>query len=132
VEEGLGLAELVTVAQRAPDNPPQHVAAPLVAGDDAVGNQEAAGADVIGNDLQRIARQVLRARFACRGGDEVLEEIDFVVRVHVLQYRREALEPHARVDAGLGQRRQRARLVAVELHEDEVPDLDVAVAIGVR
>ena len=31
---------------------------------------------------------------------------------------------------GLRQRRQPARLVAVELHEHEVPDLDVAVAVG--
>jgi hypothetical protein len=49
--------------------------------------------------------------------------------VHVLQDRREALEPHARVDAGLRQRRERALRIAVELHEHEVPDLDVAVAV---
>ncbi len=49
----------------------------------------------------------------------------------MLQHGGEALEPHAGVDRGLRQRVHRARLVAVELHEHEVPDLDVAVALGV-
>ena len=132
VEERLRLPELVAVAQRAADDPPQHVAAAFVARDHAVGDQERARADVVGDDLERVVREVLRAGFARRGGDQVLEQVDLVVRVHVLQHRREALEAHAGVDAGLGQRRQRALLVAVELHEHQVPDLDVAVAVGLR
>src|SRR5690606_4998430 len=47
-------------------------------------------------------------------------------------HRSDALEAHAGIDGRLRQRRQHALLVAVELHEDEVPDLDVAVAVRVR
>ena len=64
--------------------------------------------------------------------DQIAEQIDLVVRMHALQHRGDALQPHAGVDRGLGQRMHLAVLVAVELHEDQVPDLDVAVAVGVR
>ena len=70
-------------------------------------------------------------RFARGGADQVDEEIDLVVRMHVLQHRRETLEAHAGVDAGRGQRRQVPLVVAIELHEHEIPDLDVAVAVCV-
>ena len=49
----------------------------------------------------------------------------------MLQNCRQPLQSHSRVDAGLRERRQRAGVVAVELHEHEVPDLDVAVAFSV-
>ncbi len=55
VEEGLLLAELVAVADGAADDPAQHVAAAFVARNHAVDDQEAAGADVVGDDLQRVA-----------------------------------------------------------------------------
>ena len=42
----------------------------------------------------------------------------------------DALEPHAGVDAALGQRREVAGLVHVVLHEHEVPVLEVAVAVA--
>jgi hypothetical protein len=65
-----------------------------------------------------------------RGGrDQRLEQIDLVVGMNALQYRRDTLQPHAGVDRRLGQRMHDAGLVAVELHEDVVPDLDVAVAV---
>ena len=118
------------MADRAADDPAQHVAAALVARDHAVDDQERARADVVGDHLERVRRQVLGAGLARRRLDEVLEEVDLVVRVHALQHRGDPLEPHAGVDRGLRQRIEPARLVAVELHEDEVPDLDVAVAVG--
>ena len=88
-------------------------------------------ADVVGDHLERIVREVFRAGLARRRLDEILEEIDLVVRVHALQHRGDALEAHAGVDRRLRQRVERAFLVAVELHEHEVPDLDVAVAVRV-
>ncbi len=54
VEERLLLPELVAVADRAADDPAQHVAAALVAGDHAVDDQERAGADVVGDHAQRL------------------------------------------------------------------------------
>ncbi len=118
------------MANRAPDDPAQHVAAALVARNHAVDDEERAGADVIGDDLERVRRQVVGARLARGGLDQVLEEVDLVVRVHALQHRGDALEAHAGVHRRLRQRMQLAVLVAVELHEHEVPDLDVAVAVG--
>ena len=64
--------------------------------------------------------------------DQVAEQVDFVVAVHVLQHGGEALEAHAGIDARLGQRRELPLRVAIELHEHQVPDLDVTVALGVR
>ena len=49
VEEGGARAELVAVADGAADDAAQHVAAAFVAGDHAVGDQEGAGADVVGD-----------------------------------------------------------------------------------
>src|SRR5207302_7660693 len=55
-----------------------------------------------------------------------------VARFLALHDRRGALEPHAGVDRGPGQRRERALRVAVELHEDEVPHLEPAIALARR
>ena len=53
VEERLALAEHEAVADRAADDPAQHVAAALVRGQHAVGDQERARADVVGDHAQR-------------------------------------------------------------------------------
>ena len=134
VEEGLACAQLVAMADGAARDAPQHVAAAFVAGDHAVGHGEGAGADVVGNDLQAgcVLVAIARAgRIHRRLGrsQQMHEQVDLVVRVHMLQHRRQPLQAHAGVHAGLGQPVHHARLVAVELHEDVVPDLDVAVAV---
>ena len=98
-KNGWRLPELIAVADRAADDPAQHVAASLVAGNDAVDDQERAGADVIGDHAQRRIEIVGGTRLAHRGADQVLEEVDLVVGMHVLQHRGEALEPHPGVDA---------------------------------
>ena len=65
-----------------------------------------------------------------RGGlDQMLEQVDVVVRVHALHHGADALQAHAGVHRGLGQRHHAAVGRAVELHEDQVPDLDVPVAV---
>jgi hypothetical protein len=75
---------------------------------------------------------LLLAGLARRRLDQRLEQVDLVVRVHVLQHCRDALQAHAGVDAGFGERREDAFRVPVILHEHEVPDLDVAVAVRLR
>ena len=90
-----------------------------------------AGANVVRDHLERVAAQILRAGFARRRLDEVLKEIDVVVRVHALHHGGNTLEPHAGIDRRFRQRMQLAVLVAVVLHEDEVPDLDEAVTVGI-
>ncbi|OPZ06361.1 MAG: hypothetical protein BWZ09_00430 [Alphaproteobacteria bacterium ADurb.BinA305] len=129
VEKRGARAELVAVADGAADDAAQHVAAALVARGHAVGDQEGAGADVVGQHLQRGRVHVGTAGFPRRRLDQRLEQVDLVVGVHMLQHRRDALQAHAGVHRGLGQRMHHALLVAVELHEHVVPDLDVAVAI---
>src|SRR5580658_6128739 len=52
--------------------------------------------------------------------------------MHSLHHRRDALESHAGVDRGLGERGELAVGAAVVLHENQVPDLDVAVAFLIR
>ena len=48
----------------------------------------------------------------------------------VLQNGSHAFETHAGINRGLRERIQLAVGVAIELHEDEVPDFDVAAAIA--
>lgn len=132
VEEGAPGAQLVAVAAGAADDPPQDVAATLVGRQYAVGDQEAAGTDVIGYHLQR-RRVVVGAADGLGGGfQQVLEQVDLIVRVHVLEYRADALQAHAGVHARGRQRVHDAVRGAVELHEHVVPDLDVAVAVLFR
>ena len=63
---------------------------------------------------------------------QALEQVDLVIRVHVLHDRTDALQAHAGVHRRGGQRVQDTVGGAVELHEDVVPDLDVAVAVFFR
>ena len=60
------------------------------------------------------------------------EQVDLVVVVRALQHRGDALEPHAGVDRGLRQVDALAAGKLLVLHEHEIPDLDEAVAVGVR
>ena len=137
VEEGRAGAELVAVPDGAPGNAAQHVAAPCVARNDAVAHRETAGANVVGNDLEARAAGVAVARTSgihslLGGGQQGGEQVNFVVAVHMLQHGGQAFQAHAGVDAGLGQLVHHTVFGAVELHEDVVPDLDVAVAVLLR
>ena len=115
-------------------DPPQHVPPPLIRRRDAVGDEEGGGARVVGDDAHGDVLLLLVSvglpRQPLDVADERPEEVGLVVRVLPLHDRGDALEPHARVDGGLGQRRHDAARVAVELHEDEVPDLEPSVAIA--
>ena len=62
MKEGLFLPELVAVADGAADDAAQHVAAPFIAGNHAIGDQKGAGADMVGNDLERIAGKIRSCR----------------------------------------------------------------------
>ena len=135
MEESAVETELAAVAQRPPDDPPQHVAAALVGGHDAVGQQKRRGADVIrdhpvgGGEL---AGRVVGPLDECADGVEQRhEEIGVVVGLDALHDGGDAFEPGAGVDGGAGQRFELPRRIAVELHEDEIPDLDDVVALAV-
>ena len=132
MEEGAFGAQLVAVTDRAAHDPAQHVAAPFVGRQHPVGDQERGGADVIGDHPQRTGVQI---RGTGRGGgglDQVLKQVDLVVAVDALHHRRQPLQPHAGIHRGFGQRVQHAIRAPVELHEHQIPDFDVAVAVFVR
>ncbi len=119
---------------RAPDDPAQHVAAALVRRRDAVGDEERHPAAVVGEDTVRLRRRGRVAELdAALGCDPVHDRlvavglVDGAVR-DVLDDRRQALEPHPRVDVLLRQRRQRPVRMLLVLHEDEIPELEEAVA----
>ena len=133
VEERLTGTHLVAVAHGTADDPAQHVAAALVARHHAVDDGEAAGTDVVGDDLQRRAARLGRAAgvLHCLGrrGQQVHEQVDLVVGMHVLQHGRHPLQTHAGIHAGTRQRMQLTGFIPVVLHEDDVPDLDEAVTV---
>ena len=131
VKEGPALTQLVTMAQGATRDATQHIAAALAARNHPIDDQERAGADMVGNDTQRRRRQIGDAGLACGGCNQLLKKIDLVIAVHALQHCGDALQAHAGVDAGPRQGRELARDIAFELHEDQVPDLDVAITVFV-
>ncbi len=129
VEERLALAEHETMANRTTHDPAQHVAAAFVRRQHAVCNQERRGAHMVRDHAQRVRREIAGSRGLRRCRDQIPEQVDLVIAVHALHDGGDTLEAHARVHRWLRQRRQRAVGRAVELHEHEVPDLDVAIAV---
>ncbi len=132
VEEAALRAQLVAMTARATNDATQHVAASFVGGRHAVGDEEAAGADMVGDHLERGLVFVGAADGLRRRVQQALEQVDLVVGIDVLQHRADALQAHAGIDARRRQRMHDAVGGAVELHEDVVPDLDVAVAVFFR
>src|SRR5690606_18402591 len=127
-ETALG-AQLVAVAAGATNDAAQHVAAAFVGRGYAVGDQEAAGADVVSHHLQRGLAFVGAANGLGRSRQQVLEQVDLVVRVDMLQHGADALQAHAGVHARRRKRVQYAVRGAVELHEHVVPDFDVTITV---
>mmetsp|Transcript_22201 Transcript_22201/g.59911 ORF Transcript_22201/g.59911 Transcript_22201/m.59911 type:complete len:260 (-) Transcript_22201:987-1766(-) len=137
-EAGWSLEDLRTVAHGAPEDAAEHVAAALVGGERPVGDGEGEGADVVGHHavghvhevrvlgahLARVGAQLVSAHHSADGVKELLEHVDVVVGALAEEHGGHALEAHARVHAGRGELLEAAVALAVELHEDEVPDLE--------
>ena len=129
VEERSVDAEFMAVADGAPDDATQHVAPTLVGGQHTVDDEESARTDVIGDHPQRGVREVVGAGEIGGRADDAAEEVDVVVVGDALHHGRKPLEARTRVDRWLGQRREGAVRRAIVLHEHEVPDFDVPVAV---
>ncbi len=71
----------------------------------------------------------IRARGFRRGFDQAPQQVDLVVVVGALEDGGGALQPHAGVDRRTGQIDAFAPAKLLELHEDQVPDLDETVAV---
>ena len=134
LEERALNAEAMAVRDGATDDAAQDVATRLVGGQHTVGGEERHRAAVVGEDAQRLrvdaAGLVRRAGPVLDGGDDRLEAVGLVDGVHALLECGDALDARTRVDARLGERRQRAVLGLVVLHEHEVPELEEAIAVA--
>ena len=121
------------MARCATKKPAQHVAAALVARQDPVRQQEADRPEVVGHDPHGHVRLRIAAVLAPRRpghrGQNRAEQVRVVVRVDALEHGGNPFEPRAGVDRRVRQRLATAVLVALELHEDEVPDLEIAARV---
>ena len=129
VEERLVLSQFVAVADGAAHDTAQDVAAPFVAGQYAIDHQEDGGADVVGDDFERGLFEIVAAGCLSSGGNQVAEDVDFVVGMDVLQYGGDAFQPHTGIDGRARQWLHVTRRIPLELHEDDVPDFDEAVTV---
>ena len=107
-EAGLELERAAALENRAAHDPAQHVAAVLVGGHDAVGDQEGHRAGVVGEDPQRsVGGELLSVAAAGKllaERDQRRELVGLEHRLLVLEDRGEAVEPEAGVDV-LGRKR---------------------------
>ena len=134
VKERLLKAQQLAVADGAPHDPPQHVLPAALFREHAVGDAERGGPGVVRHHAQAhvLLGIVAVAQASQLGGEQDVRQhqVSLVGRGLALLDRHQPLEAHAGVHPGGGQRRQLARRVAVELHEDQVPDLHPAVALA--
>ena len=129
VEEAALGTQFVAMAAGAANDTAQHVATAFVGRRHTVSDQEAAGADMVSHHLQRGLAFIGAADGLGRSVEQALEQVDLIVRVDVLQHRADTFQAHASVHTRCRQRMQNAIRRAVELHENVIPDLDVAIAI---
>ncbi len=118
----------------APQHAAQDISPPFITRNDAVGQEETDRPQMIGDHAHRdVAVHRAAVPPAREGGDPLedrLKEVGVVVRVDALQHRGHSFEPGTGVDRRPGQGRQVPTGVTVELHEHQVPDLEVAAALG--
>ena len=139
LDHRLGRAHEAHGADGAAQDPAQHVAGLLVARRHAVADEHQRGADVVGDDAQpdvvRGVGAVADAGQLGRAVQDLPAGVDLVEVVDALQQRRDALQAHAGVDVLLRQRPGDvevdlgAHLAELVLHEDEVPELHVPLAV---
>ncbi len=87
---------------------------------------------MIGNNAQRLISQIGRAGDFRHARNQVAEQVDVIVGVNVLQNSGNTLQPHTGINGRFRQRLHGTVSLTVELHEDDVPDLNVTVAIFFR
>src|SRR5712692_3343164 len=113
---------------------PENVTASLVARKDSIGGEEDQRAGVVSDHPQRgIGFRILPIRGTGKRGEAVddrTKRIGIEDRLFALQDHRETFQAQAGVDVLLRQRRTRAIEVLVELHKDQVPNLQEALAIA--
>ncbi|SHW98405.1 Uncharacterised protein [Mycobacteroides abscessus subsp. abscessus] len=121
----------------------QHVAAAFIAGADPVTDDDRRRAGVVADDAVAHVILVVALPISARGDrchavDDGPHQVGFVDVVDTLQQTRDALDAHTGIDVLARQRaedlevRLRGALTTLVLHEHEIPDLDVAILVGLR
>ena len=135
-EERVLDAEQAAVEHGTTQQTAQDVTAALVAGQDAVGDEEVDGTGVVGDDAQGAGGAgVLVIDVGLTGDllaqlDEALHDVAVEEGALVLHDGGHALEAHAGIEVAVGQLGHGAVLLAIELREHEVPELQEAIAIA--
>ena len=134
MQQRVARAHHVGVAHRTSEDAAQDVAAALIRRQHAIGDQEGACAQMVRDHAVGGAEGAVRVLARGLGGsnDEGAQRVRVVVVVLALQDGGEAFQAHPRVDGGAGQRVPRPGRLLEVLHEDQIPDLDEAVAVLVR
>ena len=102
IHQRLLAAELMGIAHGATHDAAKHVAAPLVGGQHAIGDEKTRCAQMIRDDATRGRHVDILARFRganllgllADGRNEIFKQIDFVIVVLALKHRRYTLQPH--------------------------------------
>ena len=117
-------------------NPAQHIAAPLVRRQHTISHQERDRAKMVRYHAHRPIGLVLlpipNPGPGGHGAKQRRKHIAVIVAIDTLCHCRQTFQSHASIDAGPGQGMQLPPSISIELHEDEIPDLDDAIARAVR
>ena len=134
MHQRLAGAEQLRVTHRAAHDPAQHIATALVRGQHAVGDEEGRGTQMVRDDAERCHALLLRSvsERGSGGVDQVTEKIGFEYALDALQDAGHALQPQAGVDRGARQRLALLLRHLLELHEDQVPEFEEAIAVLFR
>ena len=86
---------------------------------------------MVGNDTvtDAVAAVYRLPRMIGRGLNQVVNQISVVIIMLTLQQRADTFQPHAGINARLGQINARAVALLLKLHEHQIPNFDKAVAI---
>ena len=134
VQEGLVHPQQLTVAGGPAQQAAQHIAPALVGGEHPVADHKGGGADVVGDDPQGHVHTVALAVGGPGELGDLVGDVHHRVHVkqggHLLAHAGQALQAHAGVDVLLLELGVVALAVVVELGEDDVPHLDIPVAVA--
>jgi len=133
-QEGTVEAEPVPLHRRAPQDPPDHVAATLVAREDPLGEREGEAADVVGDDVHgRTVRPLVGPpAHLLDQRDQRTEGARLEERPLPLEDHGDPLQAEPGVDPAVLERREPPVGLHVVLREDHVADLDPPVAVASR
>ena len=112
----------------------QDIAAALVGRENAIADHEGRRADMVSDDAERHVGLI--GLFIVRTGDlrnlirDIHNSINIEQRRDVLAHAGKALEAHAGIDVFLLEFGVIAVAVVIELGEDDIPDLDIAVTVA--